>query len=447
MIKKVDAFFEKYGVSLENKKVCVCFSGGSDSVCLLLCILELKEKLKGKTDFSLCAVHVNHQIRGDEADRDEKFCIDFCKEKNVELFVSHVDVPKESQKTGEGLEETARKLRYGVFESLKAQEKIDYFLTAHHANDSGETIIFNLLRGCSVSGITGIPPVRDFYLRPLISCEKSEILSYLSQKNAVYVEDGTNLDEDYTRNYIRNNLFPKFERVNKNFLSAIVRLSESAALDEDYFKSQVEKIDGNTNLCELHPSLVSRYVCQKYESLSGGEAMSGVHVKKILSLLSSEEEKYVDVPFGITAIISKGKVIFQKKVVKDSGETINLLVGENFFGDTKIILEKRYLPLGEFRTHPFEVIIDLDKIKGKIYARKRKEGDKILCRNMSRNINKEFVNQKISKRLRDEIPVICDDEGVIFVPYLGADDRVYTKGIPENPLKITVSFADNFSDI
>jgi tRNA(Ile)-lysidine synthase len=448
--KKINDFFEKYNICLNNKKVCVCFSGGADSVALLSAMNEIKEAKQ----FSLCAVHVNHHIRGEEADRDEEFCRAFCEKRNIEFYSFDVYAIKEAEKTSQSLETVARKLRYNSFEKLKAEENIDYFLTAHHANDTAETIVFNILRGCSVSGLAGIPHVRDFYLRPLIQCSRDEILEYLCSFNQSFITDSTNYDETYTRNYIRHSLFPSFERVNSNYLSAFIRLSESAMQDEDYFLKQLDKITSETDLSLLHPSVSSRYICREYEKLSMGEGLSFAHVKQILSLLDSKEEKYIDVPFGITAIVRDGKIRFIKKtgndnVCSEDEERLVLLsedadIGEEkaekvFFDKTLITVEKIYVDNG-VRFHPISITLNGEKIKGSLFVRKRREGDKIFCRGMTRNINKEFMNLKIPKHLRDSIPIICDDEGIVFVPFVGADDRVYLKEKNDFPIYISVGF-------
>ncbi len=479
MLKKINAFLDKYKINLEKKKICVCFSGGSDSVALLSAFYEIKEK----TEFNLLAVHVNHNIRGDEAKRDENFCIDFCKEKKIPLFVLSVNAPLESEKNGEGLEETARKLRYGEFEALREREKIDFFLTAHHKNDTAETIVFNFLRGCGVSGLTGIPPVRDFYLRPLLECSKEEILSYLKEKNECFVEDGTNVDQTYTRNYIRHSLFEAFRKVNPSFLSAIKRLSESALQDEDYFEKQLDKITRETNLSLLHPAVSSRYICKKYAKLSGGEGLSFVHVKQILSCLDSKEEKSIDVPFGIKAVVQNGKVFFLKKELSsnkssilsasndisdnlkkeseadteiffqnnpydnsDNNGKIYLQMGKNVFSQSvSVCIEEKFVKLPKFALSPLKIVLDGEKIKGKLFARKREQGDKIFCRGIRRSVNKELMNLKVPKYARDSVPVICDEEGIVFVPFVGASDRAFLKNETSFPLLVSVDMGDIFS--
>lgn len=434
MLKKIESFFEKYNISIEGKKICVCFSGGADSVALLEAMCDINRKLP----FFLCAVHVNHHIRGAEAESDEQFCKAFCEKRNVPFYSFGVYAVEEAEKTGCSLEAAARKLRYEAFEMLKERENIDYFLTAHHGNDWAETVVFNMVRGCSVSGLCGIPHVRDFYLRPLIYCSKEEILEYVTREGSAYVEDSTNSDEAYTRNYIRRSLLPSFERINSNYLSAILRLSESAVQDEDYFREQLDKITSETDLSSLHPSVSSRYVCREYEKVSSGEGLSAVHVRQILSCLRSSEEKCVNLPFMINAYVKNGRVVFRKEAGKEC-EKLFLNFGENVFGEGILIkLDRRFEKILKFSDCPLKIVLPKEKIKGTLFARKRAEGDRIFCRGFGRSVSKELMNAKVPKYMRSSLPIICDDEGIVFVPFVGADDRVFQKGYINDPIMITV---------
>ncbi len=434
IVQKIKSFFEKYNISVKGKKLCVCLSGGADSVALLVSMCSLLKE----EEFSLCAVHVNHHIRGDEADKDENFCRKLCKEKEINLNVVSVFAAEEAEKTGRGLEETARKLRYDAFSKLKEDEKIDLFLMAHHANDRGETIVFNILRGCGVSGIMGIPPVRDFYIRPLSECTREEILSFLSQNNHVFVQDSTNFDESYTRNYIRHTLFEDFKRVNPNFLSAILRLSRCAAQDEDYFSCELAKISKDTDLSTLHPALASRAICRWYEEQIPGEGLSAVHVHRIMSCLSCSEEKCIDVPFGIKAYVKDGKVCFSNGEAHIPEKTY-LNLGINVFSsDCKVIFEEKYTEILKFSDNPLQIVLNRGKINGRLFMRPRIEGDFLFCRGVRRRVSRELINSKVPKHLRDILPIVCDDDGVVFVPYVGADDRVFLRGSVDDPITLTI---------
>jgi tRNA(Ile)-lysidine synthase len=276
---------------------------------------------------------------------------------------------------------------------------------------------------------------------------------FLSENNLPYVADSTNSNEDYTRNYIRHSLLPAFEKVNSNYSAAIKRLSQSASTDEDYFSKELDKITSETKLDSLHPAISSRYICKEYEKLSGGEGLGAVHVRQILSCLSSEEEKRMDLPFGIKAFVKNGKVIFIGKEINSPisakevfflSEGVNVFCGnvrvfiENVPSDSKGESESESKKIQRFSDSPLQIVIDRDKIKGELYARRRSDGDKLKTRGINRAVSKELMNAKVPKHTRAFIPVICDADGIVFVPFVGAEARVFTKGHAEHPVRIKV---------
>ena len=195
---------------LSEKRICVCLSGGADSTALLSALAHFKDKYS----YFLSALHINHLIRGEESFRDENFCVSLCAKSGIELTVRRVDVPAEAEKRKKGLEEAAREVRYEIIKELSG--KYDLFATAHNANDNAETVLFNIIRGCAVNGLCGIPRIRDNIIRPLLSTERKDILDYLDGEGLNYVIDSTNLSSDYTRNYIRNYI--------RNYLRNYIRI-------------------------------------------------------------------------------------------------------------------------------------------------------------------------------------------------------------------------------
>ena len=180
------------------------FRAELNSTALLSVFVSLKEKY----NLSIYAAHINHNIRGDEAKRDENFCKILCEKFNAELFIKSVDVPtlaKTAEKFSEEL--CGRNVRYAFFEEL-SQKFCAKIATAHTASDNAETLIFNIARGASLAGLSAIPPKRGNIIRPLIELSRGDIESYCEENNLEYVTDSTNLADDYTRNYIRHNIIP-----------------------------------------------------------------------------------------------------------------------------------------------------------------------------------------------------------------------------------------------
>mgnify|MGYP003295377788 CR=1 FL=1 len=203
------------------------------------CISDTQNVLKNEYNLNLVASHINHGIRGEEAERDALFSKTFSESLGVNFKMIKVDCIGEAKKTGETVEETGRRLRYEFWDSL-CEDKNTVIATAHNSNDNAETVIFNITRGSALSGAKGIPPKRDNIIRPLILCTREEIEGYCKENNLSFVTDSTNLTVDYTRNRIRHNILPELEKVNSGVVEAFTRFSESVRIDDNYLEFVAE---------------------------------------------------------------------------------------------------------------------------------------------------------------------------------------------------------------
>ncbi|MDR1754881.1 MAG: tRNA lysidine(34) synthetase TilS [Eubacterium sp.] len=208
--------------------VTVALSGGADSVSLLHALKRLCTGL----GLVVKACHLNHKLRGEESERDERFVRHLCEEYNVPLTVKSSDVAALKQKH-QSIEEIARNERYSFFDEavLISGGKI---ATAHTADDNAETVLFNLVRGSALKGLCGIPPVRGNIIRPLIFCGRAEVEQYCRENNLEYVTDSTNLLDEYTRNRIRNNIIPLLRGINPAVLDAVNRMTDELRRDEEF---------------------------------------------------------------------------------------------------------------------------------------------------------------------------------------------------------------------
>ena len=206
----------------------VALSGGADSVSLLHVLHGLSDEL----GITLAACHVNHGLRGEEADSDMRFCIDLCESIGVELKLLQTDV-RSAQRKHESVEEAARRVRYDFFAQVSHGGKL---ATAHNANDSAETVLLNMMRGTGLKGLCGIPPVRDNIVRPLIYCSRAEVEDYCAENKLGYVTDKTNLCDDYTRNKVRHNLLPEMQKINGSFLDTVTRMEKNLREDSDFLE-------------------------------------------------------------------------------------------------------------------------------------------------------------------------------------------------------------------
>lgn len=231
--EKVKNAISDYNMVSSGDSVVVALSGGADSVSLLCVLKGLAQELC----LNVSACHVNHGLRGEEADSDMRFCIELCESLGVQLDVLQTDVRSVQQKH-ESVEEAARRVRYDYFARVSEGKKL---ATAHNSNDSAETVLLNMMRGTGLKGLCGIPPVRGNIIRPLIYCTRSEVEEYCAEKGLRFVTDKTNLCDDYTRNKVRHIILPEIMKINGSFLETASRMERSLREDSDYLESLADE--------------------------------------------------------------------------------------------------------------------------------------------------------------------------------------------------------------
>lgn len=232
--QKIFEFVTKYNLIEKGDKIILGVSGGPDS----LCMLTILHKIAKEINFEIIVCHINHGLR-ENAKKDETFVKDFCKKINVPFFVKHADIRKMAEEQKRGLEETGRKVRYDFFDEISKQTKSNKIAIAHNLNDKCETIIMNILRGTGTKGLIGMQKINGKYIRPLIATKREEIEEYLKQNKLVARQDESNNDNTYTRNKIRNIVFPFLEKeFNPNIVETLNRLSDIIKEQEEFLQKQ-----------------------------------------------------------------------------------------------------------------------------------------------------------------------------------------------------------------
>ncbi|MBR2069648.1 MAG: tRNA lysidine(34) synthetase TilS [Candidatus Gastranaerophilales bacterium] len=228
MIDIIKAFLDKYNI--KNKQAVIAFSAGPDSCALARLLIEVKEEY----NLDIILAYFNHMWRK-EAIKEENFTQDFAKEFNIKYEIS---------KAPEGIqcsEETARDLRYEFLYNTAQKYKTDVVFLAHNKNDNIETLIYRLIKGTSVKGLSSIPEKREIYYRPMLKIEKKQILDYLAEIKQNYMIDKSNSDTKYKRNYIRNEILPLFKEVNPNFLNNIDNLITTSIYTSKILDEVIQK--------------------------------------------------------------------------------------------------------------------------------------------------------------------------------------------------------------
>lgn len=412
-----------------EKGVVVGFSGGSDSVTLLLALKRFSQENKcGK----ICAVHVNHMIRGAEADRDEQFSREFCEGLGIEFLSFHRDVPTYAREQALGIEEAARNIRYSVFEDLiRGREDLSCVAVAHNATDNLETVIFNMMRGSGTRGISGINPTRDDIIRPLLYVAKRDILRALDDSRIPFVTDSTNLETDYSRNYIRAEILPKLLRLSENPEAAATKLSRALRDDAEYLDGEAERVfsehkDGSATREELvsMPQAIF-YRLVSLMAKSAGCSLESTHVYAIKSsLMNTAGDFSISLPSGFDFVCQCDKCEISKRKEKSEIKyEYKLSMGVNHIEeiDAEIILSDN--PVEDFSSKVYKIsiqrAIDFDIINGGLYVREKRDGDAYCYGGMTHKLKKLFNDKKIPLGERALIPVICDDNGILWVPGFG----------------------------
>ncbi len=233
MKNKILTFINKENLLKRGVNVIVACSGGADSIFLLHILNTL--------GFECIVAHCNFHLRGEESDRDEKFVREFCAKENIHLVVKDFDTTLYAQENKLSIEMAARELRYNWFEEVRKEFNAQAIAVAHHSDDSIETILLNLIRGTGLKGICGIRQKNGYIIRPLLCINRAEIEQYLKEKSIQYITDSTNLENEYTRNKIRNIVMPILREINPHIDSVMLSNAENFSSAENIYRAVIEK--------------------------------------------------------------------------------------------------------------------------------------------------------------------------------------------------------------
>lgn len=476
MIPGVEAFLEQYHMIEQSDVVVAGVSGGADSVCLLLHLLELKEKLS----FTLAAVHVQHGIRGEESLQDAAFVEELCRRYQVQLFRYDYDVPEYAKQHGYSEEEAGRNLRYESFhkalEELGAPE--GKIAVAHNRNDLAETMLWNMIRGSGMRGMAGIPPVREGIIRPLLHTARVEIENYLKEKGESYCTDATNASLDYTRNRIRNQVLPVLEELNagvyahmeqlgddirktQEYLSAVIEEKKAQYVERDFRKTQAFLISEEL-LKEpeiLYTSIIKECIC---ETAASSKDITRTHVELVQKLFAMQTGRSVNLPYQVVAERTYGGVRLQKcekqpehKITEPVGmlssQSSSQPVGQQSgqpAGCCGILIEehpdficriykREELPEG-ISKKKYTKWLDYDRIKYDISVRTRKTGDYLTVNSQGhrKKLTRCMIDEKIPREQRDKIPLITEGSQVLWIVGGRMNERYKITSETKNVLEI-----------
>ena len=471
MIEKVKQYMSRHQMTGPREAVCVGVSGGADSVCLLLL---MKACLSGSGQ-TLSAVHVNHMLRGDEADADEAFVRDLCARLEIPLRVYRSPAARIAAREGIGTEEAGRLARQEAYRDCVTKHGATRIALAHHAGDRAETFLFHAARGSSLAGLAGIRPVQRFaagpgkedmpemvIIRPLLCVTRTEIEAWLAEQGQTWRTDATNEEDTFVRNGIRHTVIPYLEEhVNAQAVRHIAEAAADLAETDDFLRGEAErrsarhvtevrtsaenreknKKDPSGHMLRVEDSLIEepaflqgRILLDCMEALCGSRKDLGrTQVGQLRELFMSETGKQAVLPYGLRAVREYGGILLYTKAERDpesgpaedvpgTGPGTYCRNGWQF--DVRVLKRDEAPVSGWFLQDPpaipekkYTKWLDYDKIERNLCLRSRRSGDRLVVNASggSRKLKDYLIDEKIPRMTRDGIPVLASGPDVYWV--------------------------------
>ncbi|MBW6411154.1 tRNA lysidine(34) synthetase TilS [Clostridium weizhouense] len=462
MNKKVLSYIKDNKLIKNGDKILVAFSGGPDSLCLLNILIELKNKLNIK----IGAAHLNHLLRGKDAFKDEEFVKNICEENDIPCYIKRVDINKYAKEYRLSSEMAGRNARYDFFQEILDSKDFNKIATAHNANDQAETILFRLIRGTGLEGLGGIKVCRENkIIRPILCLSRKEVEQYILDKKLNPRIDKTNFEKIYNRNKIRLDIIPYIKQnFNEDIVQTLNRMSLLIQKDNAFierialkaYNKYCNRIDGdfllNKELFSEEDSIITRVVRKALVEISEScYDFEMKHIYDILELFKKETGKVIDLPKSICAEniygdiklrknlknrvisikneIKLNKNDLQNKIIEFNGYNIKMSILANTSSDELNLNESNLIKYFNF-----------DKIDSIISVRTRLVGDKFMPLGMKgkKKIKDIFIDMKIPKEDRDNIPLICFDNNIAWIATLRVAENYKVTKNTKNILKIVV---------
>lgn len=415
MIKKIAHFIASNNLLVKDKKYLIALSGGADSVCLLL-VLD-------KLGYNIEAVHCNFNLRGDEASRDEQFCIELCEKRNIKIHLAHFDTNSYALLHKTSIEMAARNLRYSFFENLRHDVGADGICVAHHQNDCAETLIMNLIRGTGIKGLAGIMPKRDSIIRPLLCVSRDEIEDFLTKESQDYVTDSSNLDDFCVRNSIRLNIIPMMEKINPSVVQNIVRTAMRMNEANKVFNESIEA--SSSKVSDLIDG--SLYIDIRALKKEPSPEYTLFNILKNYRFNPEQIESIgynLDFPTGTRFLSDTHQLVFDRErmiVTKIENNRISLKIpehGKYIINDVKSIRIEKVIVNKEFNISKdnFTATLDSANVKFPLLLRNIEKGDRFFPFGMkgSKLVSKYMTDKRFSLIDKQKQMVIEDASGNII---------------------------------
>ena len=436
--QKVKVYVERFHMIEPKDTIVLGISGGADSVCLLKILARWKEAW----GISLRAVHVHHQLRGEEADADERFVRELCENEGIPCRVFHEDVQGMAQREKIGLEEAGRIARYRCFATVCEDVGGGKIALAHHQDDLAETMLHHLVRGTGMAGLCSLKPVSGNRIRPLLCLEKEEILVYLEAAGQPWRTDSSNLEDDYTRNRIRHHVLEELKtEVNPRAVRHMAQLSEEleetravlAQVAAEKRRQYVRKSEKGMLFAEelkKEPDLIGRQIVHDLlKEISGKQKdFTRIHIEAVQELWNRKVGARRDLPYGMQAIRTYDGIYLERKAEKcetrDSEKNAGIQINvqsegtESFqIGELTLTVSRTARDFGEIPEKKYTKWFDYDRIKQTLVIRHRQPGDRICLFDGggSKKLKDYLIDRKIPAQKRDQLWLLADGSDILWI--------------------------------
>ncbi|MDR0752259.1 MAG: tRNA lysidine(34) synthetase TilS [Christensenellaceae bacterium] len=401
-----------------KNKIGIGVSGGVDSMVLL--------ELMRRADANIIVINIDHGIRGIESEMDSNFVIDYCKKHNIPYIHRKIQTLTYSKSEKTSIELSARILRYNVFDELLATNTVDVIALAHHSDDQIETLLLRIFRGASVRGMRGIVD-RVGYIHPLLNYSKNDILDFAKTHNLVYVNDNSNNNLDYSRNYVRNALIPIIAERFPSYKNSLLRITTTMQEVNDFITSQLIpfKMKNNayslpTSLFEAHPVIAKNSIAELLRNMHCENNITATHYNSILNLKNSINNSILVLPNDLIVVKEYANLVFYKasdyKFNHNYSELFSLnkdYITEYFFLTTK--------PVTKIDVDTF----DSDKIPSNSIIRTLKRGDSFTkFGGGTKSLSDYYTDIKLPHLRRKNQPVIAVNNIIYAIPGIAISEHL-----------------------
>jgi tRNA(Ile)-lysidine synthase len=460
LIKKTRETITEHVMISTGDHVLIGLSGGPDSVCLAVVLGKLRDEL----DLSLSAVYINHCLRPEEVEKEIVFCRRFCEEWSITFHERTVNVREHAEETGSNIQESARDLRYKMYESVAAETGAVKIALGHNADDQAETVLMRLIRGSGRRGLAGIPPVRGGIIRPLIGMERKDIEEFLAgvkgevhgRSGQPYIIDTSNFKEEYLRNWIRLSLLEEVKKRNPAVVHDICRTATIIREEDEYLEIQVTKTlmrmisrksDSHIELfvsplATLEKPLLRRVLRRALDATMGLRGISFTHIEDIIRLIrEGKAGDRIHLPKNV-------RVVKEYSLLKITADAVVAIVEREIqppcevtINEINTVLKASIEDSAENYIDSREsIVMDAGALSFPLKVRSRADGDFFypLGFGKKKKLQDFFVDEKVPRDVRGQVPVVVSGNDIIWIAGYRADERFKVTEKTERVLKLII---------